>query len=280
MKMTSPYDSQPAVWRKVFVKHVLKISLLIAMLSVASRAFGWGAEGHKVVALIAEQNMSATALKRARVILHGASLENVASWADHYRYYHRQTGPWHYIDIPLDATRINLRKDCPGGNCVVIKTEQFLAVLKNPHASGAAKARALKFVVHFVGDMHQPLHCENDHDEGGNERRVIYHGHPDNLHWVWDTGLLDDINRNADSLAKQLERRITAKDRASWDRGTIDSWVLQSHRLAETLAYGDLSTGGPPVINRAYEREADPVVELQLERAGVRLAFLLDRYLH
>jgi len=105
-----------------------------------------------------------------------------------------QTGPWHYIDIPLAESQIDLARECANGDCVITKTEQFLAVLKDPKADKDAKAQALKFVIHFVGDLHQPLHDEDNGDKDGNTRQVIFDGHPDDLHWVWDTGLLEHIN--------------------------------------------------------------------------------------
>ncbi len=259
---------------------VYSLVWLIALLTHAIPACGWGPEGHKVIALIAEQNMSSAALERAKVILSGNSLEGVANWADDIKGERPYTARWHYIDIPLDASTIDLERDCPHGACVLVKTEQFLAALKNPRSNRAAKAEALKFVVHLTGDLHQPLHCENDDDEGGNLLRVIWHGYPDDLHWVWDTGLIQDIDRDPESLAEELERRITREDRLAWDRGSIADWVLQSHRLAQMVAYQDLRRERPPVIGRRYEREADPVVELQLERAGIRLAYLLDQRLH
>ena len=255
------------------------LSVLLMLLGLQSAAFGWGPEGHKVIALIAAQNMSATALQQARVILGGVSLEDVANWADYIRRERPDTARWHYIDIPLADSQIDLERECPHGACVVVKSEQYLAVLGDPRADRAAKAEALKFVVHFAGDMHQPLHCEDDGDKGGNTRRVIFHGHPDDLHWVWDSGLLDDINRNANSLTAELEQQITPEDRAAWDKGSIEDWVLEAHRLAQTVAYGDLGDRNPPLMGRYYERQADPVVELQLERAGVRLAYVLDQRL-
>jgi hypothetical protein len=83
--------------------------------------------------------------------------EEASVWADEYRHDHRQTGPWHYIDIPLADSRIDLARECANGDCVIAKTEQFLAVLNDPSADANAKARALRFVIHFVGDLHQPL---------------------------------------------------------------------------------------------------------------------------
>jgi hypothetical protein len=171
--------------------------------------FAWGHEGHRIVALIAEKNMTPAALANAKAILGGASLEDVASWADDYRRDHPETGPWHYIDIPLADSRIDMARECPDGQCVIAQTEHFLAMLKDPKADRAAKAEALRFVVHFVGDLHQPLHDEDDRDKGGNERRVILtanqttcvgSGTPD----CWST-----IDRNPEALAAELERRIT-----------------------------------------------------------------------
>jgi hypothetical protein len=171
--------------------------------------FAWGHEGHQIVALIAEKNITPAALARAKAILGGASLEDVASWADDYRRDYPETGPWHYIDIPLADSRIDMARECPDGQCVIAQTERFLSVLKDPKPDRAAKAEALKFVVHFVGDLHQPLHDEDDRDKGGNERRVTFDRKIDNLHWVWDTGLLEHIDRNPEELAAELEATIT-----------------------------------------------------------------------
>ena len=110
-------------------------------------------------------------------------------------------------------------------DCVIAKTEQFLAVLKDPSADKNAKARALKFVIHFVADLHQPLHDEDNGDNGGNTRHVIFDAHPDNLHCVWDTGLLQHISRNPAAFAAELESRITPRDEAEWQKGSIDDWA-------------------------------------------------------
>jgi S1/P1 Nuclease len=106
---------------------------------------------------------------------------------------------------------------------------------KSGHEPGV-ESEALKSVLNFIGDMHQALHCENDGDKGGNTRRVIFEHHPDQLHWVWDTGILEGIDRDPQELAAELERQITLQDRADWDQGTIEDWVLQSHRLAQSAA--------------------------------------------
>ena len=101
----------------------------------------------------------------------------------------------------------------------------------------------------------------------------------DNLHWVWDTGLLEHIDRDPEELAAELEAKITPQDRAEWAKGAIEDWVLEGHQLAQKVAYGDLGNENPGPITPAYEWQADPVIELQLEKAGVRLAYLLDAVL-
>jgi hypothetical protein len=115
------------------VRKLLAALLEVLILMVAPpRAFGWGREGHEVIALIAEKNMTPAALERANAILGGASLEEVSSWADEYRRDHRETGPWHFINIPLSDSKIDMTRECPNDDCVIGKTEQFLAVLKDP----------------------------------------------------------------------------------------------------------------------------------------------------
>jgi len=124
----------------------------------------------------------------------------------------------------------------------------ILSVLRDPTASRAAKAEALKFVVHFVGDLHQPLHDEDNGDRGGNERQVIFDGHPDNLHWVWDTGLPERLGRNSHGLARRLEKRITAEEVVEWHSGTALQWANQAHEIARAVAYGQLAKGNPRLV--------------------------------
>jgi hypothetical protein len=262
----------------MFLIRKVCIALALILTGLASPQLGlaWGHEGHQVIALIAEQYLTAAAKARATDLLDGNTIEAVSSWADDYRLDHRETGPWHYIDIPLADSTIDMARECPDGNCVIAKTEQFLAVLRDPHADKDAKSQALKFVIHFVGDMHQPLHDEDNSDKGGNRRHVIFDGHPDNLHWVWDVGLINHLTRSPATLATELESRITAQDKVEWKMGSIEDWVIEGHRLAQTVAYGDLGNENPATITPAYEQQADPVIELQLEKAGVRLAYLLN----
>jgi len=254
--------------------------LWAALLLIPPSAFGWGPEGHRVVVMMARQHLRPQTAARVQELLGAESIEDASTWADQIAHSTRpETAPWHYIDIPLRDSRLDLRRECPQGQCVVAKTEQFLAVLGDPRATYARRQEALKFVLHFVADLHQPLHCEDHYDRGGNAQRVIFEGHPDNLHWVWDTGLLEEIDRDPRSLAARLDHEITPQERTAWQSGSIEDWVMESHRLAAQVAYRRAWVFFPALLNRTYDGRAEDVIRLQLERASVRLAWLLNQRL-
>ena len=257
-----------------------RLCLVVLILTAARAGFAWGPEGHKAVAILAVRYMRPDTRSRVRELLGSENIEDASLWADTIAHSSRTgTASWHYIDIPLRNSRIDLRRDCPGNNCVLAKTEEFLAVLGDPRSAQEARRDALKFVLHFVADLHQPLHCEDNHDKGGNTQQVIFEGHPDNLHWVWDTGLVQEINPDAKALAAMLGRRITEQDRTAWEQGNIPDWVMEAHRLAQTAAYRRSWIAGAPRLDPAYDADAEDVIKLQLEKAAVRLAYVLNRRL-
>ena len=270
-----------AVVRAAVVRGVLIMMPAASILATCGSGFAWGPEGHKAIAILAERYMRPEAKAEVRKLLGPESIEDAAVWADQIRQSGRpETAPWHFINIPLRDSKIDLRRDCPGGRCVLVKTQEFLAVLGDARAPAAPRREALKFVIHFVADLHQPLHCEDHRDLGGNRLRVMFEGRPDNLHSVWDTGLVQEINSDPQQLAAELAREITGQERAFWQAGDVSAWVLESHRLAQTAAYRRIWIFGPPVLTRGYDDRARAVIKLQLEKAAVRLAYLLDHRLN
>lgn len=246
----------------------------------AQSANAWGPEGHKAVAILVMRHLRPDTRARVQYLLGSESIEEASLWADTIAHSSRpETAPWHYIDVPLRDFRIDLNRDCPGGNCVLVKTEEFLSVLGNPRAGEDAQRDALKFVLHFVADLHQPLHCEDNHDKGGNTQQVIFEGHPDNLHWVWDTGLVQEIDHDPHALAALLDRGITDRDRSAWAQGNLTDWVMESHRIAQTVAYPRSALFSVPVLDRSYDERAERAIETQLDKASVRLVRLLDERL-
>ena len=259
--------------------HQVLTATIVALVGVnAARA--WGPEGHSAVARIAASNLTAQAQAEAKSLLTPhETLAVISSWADDVRTDHPETGPWHFIDIPLTASTIDMERECAEGNCVVHKIEEFESVLKNKSADAAARREALEFLVHFMGDLHQPLHASDNNDQGGNKVQVIFLGQPGNLHAVWDSGIIRREKLWGDQLATTLEQRITPEQKAAWKRGSVSDWALESHALAVKVVYGKLPAGSPPNLSDDYTQSMLPVVEEQIEKAGIRLAYLLNQAL-
>ena len=260
------------------------VTLLVAVLFPVA-AYGWGGMGHQIVALIAEDHLSPAAKAGIKELLGDANISDaeVASWADEIKRQRSNTAPWHYVDIPTDATAFDRARDGRNGNNVIDAIDKQAKILADKSASKEARAEALKFVVHLMGDLHQPLHCaERNKDRGGNTRLVFYPGHRAavNLHAVWDTWLLTDAmqKKRAAEYAEVLDKRISAKEQKEWDAGTPETWANETHRVAVDAAYAGVPPDGdPPKLDQKYIDANKKVVEKQLQRAGVRLAGALKR---
>ena len=242
-------------------------------------AFGWGPEGHSLVARLAAAHLTPAAAERVAEILGpGASIQSIASWPDEIRRERAATGPWHYIDIPIDKAHLDMARDCPNGDCVIARIEDFKKVVADPAATAVQRKEALMFLVHLVGDMHQPLHCSDNKDKGGNDVKVDFFGRPSNLHSVWDSGLLKRMGTE-DALFAQFSGDLTEKRAKKWGKGTVEEWAEQAHKAAQKVVYGKLPkapAGGPVKVDAAYERLADPLIKAQIEKAGARLAMVLN----
>ncbi len=247
----------------------MKTALFLLLLSPLS--FGWGPEGHHAVARLAQTRLNAKASAAVRDLL-GGSMVEVSTWPDEIRSQRRETGPWHYINIPIDAARTRSADYCPKEGCVVSKIDDFVKTLKTS-TNRAERTEALKFLIHFVGDMHQPLHCGDKKDRGGNDTKVVYFGQEFNLHRIWDSDLLARMDKDEDHLVKSLKPSWWAGWRLS--RGSVDDWAWQSRDISRDFAYKKLT----PQLSDAYQKSAEPAIRLQLRRGGIRLAKLLNETL-
>jgi hypothetical protein len=256
---------------------------LCMVLCVCQLCQAWGGTGHQLVALIAEDELTPKA-KAAIADLLGPDVHisdaEVASWADEYRRSHEETSSWHYTNVPVTADRFDRARDGRNGANVVDALDAQIKILADKSAPREKRVDALKFVVHLVGDIHQPLHCADRNDKGGNTRLVFYPGQREavNLHTVWDTWLLRDLmgKRRVAEIAAVLERSITPQQRKEWE-GAPEGWANESHRAAVNAAYRDVPADGPPpTLAKAYIDRTTPVVAEQIKRAGVRLAAVLN----
>jgi hypothetical protein len=244
-------------------------------------AFGWGPEGHSLVARIAWDELTPAVRARVSEILGpGVTIQSVASWPDQVRNQRKESGPWHYIDIPIDQPHLDMARDCPQGDCVIAKIEEFRKQLRDPAVQGVQRREALMFLIHFVGDMHQPLHSSDNKDKGGNDVHVLFRGRPSNLHSVWDSGLLGLMGKE-DALFPAYAQDA-AKHKSSWAKGSVGDWAEESHKAAQKIVYGRLpkvAAGAQIAIDAKYEKKTEPLVKQQIEKAGVRLARVLNEAL-
>jgi S1/P1 Nuclease len=245
-------------------------------------ASAWGPEGHRIIGELAEELLSPSARARVAATLGpGKTLASVSNWADDIRQERPETAPWHYIDIPIGSPRLNMARDCAKRDCVIAKIEDFEHILQAGSGTLESRREALMFLTHFVEDLHQPLHCSDNHDRGGNDVAVEFLGMPTNLHSLWDSGLLGNMGPE-DRLLQSISSGLTPGTIGKLSRGDVKDWAEESHHIAQTVVYGRLprdrfvSKGSPLKLDEGYERAADPVIRLQLQRAAARLAKLLN----
>jgi len=257
-------------------------------------AFPWGSVGHKTVARIAEDNLSPTAMAKIKPLLAGKTLEEISIWPDIYKRNHSNTGPWHYINLPVRKTLSvsDIPMYCssnghhPTDN-IIDQIHKNIRELKSSNTTFSEKQYALSFLVHLIGDLHMPLHVGDDNDLGGNQKQVRYFspvsrsnkGHVTNLHSLWDNLIEVKAFEDPDYLGRELEMKITPADRAAWDTGTVEDWAMESYAVAKKTIYPSLPVGPTAAViplMRDYHSHIRPICDKQLEKAGVRLAFILE----
>ena len=255
-------------------------SLSMCYLSVGYPVFGWWAEGHQIVASIAAQRLNPKAKAAVAAILpDGQTLESISAWADEIRKDRKETGPWHYIDIPTGASRGDWSKYCPEQSCIAAVIPKMEKTLKDVSASREQRDEALRFLVHFIGDMHQPLHAGERQDHGGNLVKVTFDGQPLNLHAAWDGKLLEAWFKLDPDARLKLRAGAPASERDGLAAGSLDDWLWQSQAAARDAVYGPLDRCQCTTLDQAYLEQAIPVMQLQLLRAGERLGRVLNETL-
>ena len=275
---------------------------------LSGAAVAWGNEGHEIVALIAHAYLDPVAKKQVKALLESdpdtltePKIGPAATWADKYREKNidgarQRTRQWHFVDIELSQP--SLDHACfghpttppglpasagPEKDCIVHKIQEFAAELADPRTDPRERVIALKFLLHLVGDVHQPLHAADNHDRGGNDKRVSSERlYANTLHHYWDTEFVEELGMNPNRAAADLVRKITDQDRANWARGEPADWALESFQIARDHIYARLPT--PNERGNYRLSEADIAlgaqdVATQLSKAGVRLAMMLNRAL-
>jgi hypothetical protein len=247
--------------------------LVFNLLTVAT-CFSWYDKGHRIVGLIAEAHLTAEARKTIEEILpRDMTLADAAVWPDHEGRSIRDFDPLHYVSIPESAEGYDQGRDCPKRNCMVEALKWFSAVIADKNSPIMVRRVALYYVAHLVGDMHQPLHAGRAGDRGGIDIPVSYRGATTNLHFFWDTNLVELETETEEEVAKRLTANLTEEERLKWQAGDPTQWTNESLVLVRSHAYNIVPSGE---LSDDYVEKARPIVRIRLAQAGLRLAWLLN----
>jgi hypothetical protein len=250
------------------------LTFLLFNLLTFAPSFAWLDKGHRIVGLIAEANLTAEARKTIEEILPGnTTLADAAVWPDHEGRSIRDFNPLHYVSIPDNASGYDQGRDCPERNCIIEALKWFSTVIADKNAPITARRLALYYVAHLVGDMHQPLHAGRAEDRGGVDIPVSYRGVTTNLHFFWDTNLVELETGTEEEIAKRLVANLTEEERIKWQGGDPIQWTNESLTLVRSYAY---NTGPAAELSDDYVEKARPIVRTRLAQAGLRLAWLLN----
>lgn len=248
---------------------------------VAPLAGRWSFEGHRLICEIAWRELTPVVQERIRVLLAADTAYDRFSdscvWADDVRRdprYRRYTTA-HYVNLPRNAGGVDVTRDCGDTYCVIEAIRDMIAVLRDDGAPTPDRVEALKFLGHFVGDLHQPLHAGYGDDRGGNDTPVQLDGRDINLHWLWDGELLEQLGFR-ESDAARLHAEIRPIDRTLWGELTPERWAEESFQLVEREVYHGVEDGR---LAAAYVERNRYTVKRQMLKAGVRLGALLNQLL-
>ncbi len=260
----------------------LSLLLSVALALVPASAGAWGPLGHRLVALLAWDDLTPDTRRQIDALLKDEAdptLAGVANWADNLRendpVLGRKTARWHYVNIGEHDCTYEQPRDCPGDNCVVEAIRAQTAILADRTRPRAERLQALKFVVHFVGDVHQPLHAGYGRDKGGNDVQVNYNGNGTNLHSLWDSRMLLSTGRDEAGYLRYLRALPRPPLGAITLPPPASAWAGQSCRVVTQPGFY------PPraKLSPDYADHYLPVAERQLRAGGVALGAVLNRAL-
>jgi len=254
------------------MKSILSILILLATTVSASVSLGWGALGHRVIGEIASRHLCADARREVDQILVGESLPEASTWADELRddLSFNFVKPWHYATVEVNETYASSVKSSRGDVVTAIKSQ--LVLVQDTQTEKEKRNQALKFLIHFVGDVHQPLHVGHKEDGGGNGIEVELFGQPDNLHKVWDSTILYRAGLKYPGLANLIERKFAKENPPA--QSTPEEWAEESV-IAAKFAY-NIGADSPAVLSLDYYTKSRDIEYRRLWQAGQRLASMLN----
>ena len=267
--------------KKIPLRRIILVNLVVLAVILASPCFGWGPDGHRIIGDIATKYLSAKSKAAIKDLVGEQTLADAGNWADEIRKdpQYDWAKPLHYINVPRDAEKVDLQRDCPDEKCVIGAINHYAGVLKSKTSTHDEKVIALKLLVHFVGDVHQPMHVSYEDDRGGNLVKATFLDQPfRNLHSIWDESLIAHrMNGDRAAMVKDLEAKLTDKKLKDLRSATNPvAWANESLAITRQL-YKDVPAHGETMhLGQEYYQQHIGTVEDRLTAAGVRLAAMLN----
>lgn len=257
-----------------FITLTIVATLTMGFASSSVNSAKWSATGHRVTGAIAERHLSGKARAAVKEILGNETLAEATTWADEMRsspvkYWGTTAYPYHYVTVPKGKTYEAV--GAPEEGDAVFAIEMFTAQLLDPESSLQQKQEALRFIVHAIGDLHQPLHSGNGTDRGGNDIKVKYFGKDTNLHSVWDRQMIASLELSYSEFTEFLDAKITPEQVKMWSEPNPKVWVAESIALRDTIY--------PEKTNLGYDYKFihTPTVKKRLSMGGIRMATYLNK---
>ncbi|WP_435415694.1 S1/P1 nuclease [Polaribacter aestuariivivens] len=253
-------------------KLILLISFFFVGKPTTEETVFWGQNGHRATGKIAESHLTRKAKRKIDKLLKGQSLAFVSTFGDEIKSdrKYREFSPWHYVNMGLDETYATAEKN-PKGD-LVTGIYKCIAVLKDKNSTEEDKNFYLKMLVHFIGDLHQPMHIGRREDKGGNDIQVQWFGKGTNLHAVWDTKMIEEWNMSYLELADNA-KDLSKKQIKAIEKGTIEDWVNEVHQITKEV-YKSVKVGEN--LRYEYSYNHFGIVRNQLQIGGIRLAKILN----
>jgi len=253
------------------VKSLLTLVLAAALLS-------WGVTGHRTIGKIAEGHLTSPAKAAVHELIGDTTLAEISTWPDEVRSQpaYRNTAPWHYINLPLGLSFAGFETTVKG----MSQTNVYSALRQQEQILGSAastriqKVEALKYIVHFVGDLHQPMHVSREEDKGGNTIQLNYDGNGTNLHALWDSKLIDHQGLSYEQMAEKYDHATPAQVK-QWQSDPLIQWIWESYQASSKL-YAEVDAMKSRAIDDSYYQAHIAIVQDRIEKAGVRLAGVLN----
>lgn len=259
----------------------MKIKSFFPLIAMAICLFlaSWGYTGHRTIGLITENHLTPTAKTAIKELLGDTSIAEACTWADDARREPQfaATANWHFLNLPLGLNFEDFKKyvDTMKAENVYSELISKEKILTDQNATKQQKVHALKFLMHFVGDLHQPMHISRAEDKGGSTIQLNYNEKGTNLHSLWDTKMLEHEGLTYTQLAAKFDT-IAEADIKQWQSDPIIQWIWESYQISSAL-YPEIEQLSKKVVDDAYYQKHMPTVQKRIQQASIRLSGILNK---